>query len=174
MRTWVRATLFFSSLSPLFLILWIQTIDFDHLNELDKIFTNDVLAFTFLAITILPNVVLFWMFKRCRRYSPYQLTVTNVSTRNSDVLNYIATYLIPFVTFNTDKINDLISFIVMMIVLAIVYVNANVFFINPLLNLFGYHVYQINDTHIVITRGSVIQGRNINVHTIQNNVYLGE
>ncbi|WP_442954349.1 anti-phage protein KwaA [Paenibacillus sp. MMS18-CY102] len=186
MRSWVRAMLFFSSLSPLFFILWIQTIEFDYLKkmswkqvitaiyELNHVFSNNIIAISFMLFTISPNIILFIVFMRCKRYGSYQTTVTSITAKNSDVLNYIATYLIPFVTFNTDKLNDLISFIVLMLVLTVVYVNANIFFINPLLNLFGYHVYQINENSIIITKVPILVGMKLDMYTIQDNVFLGE
>lgn len=185
MRWWVRAMLFFSSLSPLFFILWIRTIEFEHLQklswrqviiaifEMDRLFSNNAISVSFILLTILPNVMLFLLISRCKKYGSYQITVTRIASKNSDVLNYIATYLIPFVSFNTDKLSDLISFIVLMLVLTIVYVNANIFFINPILNLFGYHVYQINENSIIISKDTISTGTKLNVHTIQDNVFLG-
>ncbi|MBY3618629.1 anti-phage protein KwaA [Paenibacillus sp. FSL K6-3166] len=185
MRSWVRATLFFSSISPLFLVLCTQLINFDYLQkltwkqiaisiyELDRVFTNNTLFLVFLIICIVPNVILVIVLTRCKRYGSHELTITQVATKNSDVLNYIATYLIPFASFKTDKLNDLISFILLMIILTIVYVNANIFYINPLLNVFGFHIYLLNDNHIVITKASISNGAKINLYSIQDNIYLG-
>ena len=73
MRAWVKATLFFSSLSPLFVILLVLLIDFNYIhtlnwtgkwNDLDfitKIFTQPFVAILFLVLSIIPNVFLFGM-----------------------------------------------------------------------------------------------------------------
>ena len=98
--------------------------------------------------------VLVWHDSLFKSKSPHQATVTIVASKNGDVLNYIATYLIPFVSFKTDKINDLLAFVLLMIIMAIVYINANIYFINPFLILMRYSIVEINDTYITICKGT--------------------
>lgn len=185
MRAWVKATLFFSSLSPLFFILLVQMIDFEFIKKLHwtgkfsdwdflaKIFTQPFIALAFLVLVILPNALLFCMMSYFKTHAPVQATITKVASKNGDVLNYIATYLIPFVSFKTDKINDLLAFILLMIILTIVYINANIYFINPVLTIMRYSIVEINGTYITICKGEFVNGDPINLYLIDHNVYIG-
>lgn len=185
MRSWVKAILFFSSLSPLFIILLVQMIDFQfiktlhwtgNMNDLgfiSKIFTQPYVALAFIVLAVLPNVFLFGMIAYFKTFAPVHDTVTKVSSKNGDVLNYIATYLIPFVSFKTDKINDLLSFILLMIILTIVYINANIYIINPFLTLMRYSIIEINDTYVAICKGEFNYGDTINLYLVDHNVYIG-
>ncbi|GIP43197.1 hypothetical protein J45TS6_16560 [Paenibacillus sp. J45TS6] len=185
MRAWVKATLFFSSLSPLFFILLVQMIDFEYIKKLywtgkfsdwdfiAKIFTQPYIALAFLVLIILPNALLFCMMYYFKTHAPVQATITKVASKNGDVLNYIATYLIPFVSFKTDKINDLLAFILLMIILTIVYINANIYFINPFLTIMRYNIVEINGTYITICKGEFVTGDPINLYLIDHNVYIG-
>ncbi len=185
MRAWVKAMLFFSSLSPLFVILLVEMIDFNFINTLKwtgkwddldfilKMFIQPFLAIIFIVLSIIPNVFLFCMMTYFKSKSPHQAIVTKITLKNGDVLNYIATYLIPFVSFKTDKLNDLLSFIILMIILTIVYINASIYFINPFLILMGYSIVEINDKYITICKGNLVPGDPINLFLVDHNVYIG-
>ncbi|MDN4070905.1 hypothetical protein QYF50_23720 [Paenibacillus vini] len=185
MRSWVKALLFFSSLSPLFVILLVLMIDFTYLQKLHwtgklgdwdfltKVFSQPSVALTFVLLAVIPNVFLFIMMAYFKRQAPVQATVSKVASKNGDVLNYIATYLIPFVSFKTDKINDLLAFILLMLILTIVYVNANIYFINPFLIIMRYSIVEINDTYITICKGEFVPGDRINLYLVDHNVYIG-
>jgi hypothetical protein len=180
MRTWVKMTLFFSSFSPLFFIVFIQNIKFEDflkitfkLFQFSQIFQSNSIAILMLILFLLPNVVLFFLISRCKQFSPERKQISQVTYKNSDILNYIATYLIPFFSFKTDKLSDFIAFILLLAILSLVYINANVFYINPVLIMCGYNVYQVNEQSVLITKGKPATGNSMNFYKIENNVYLG-
>jgi hypothetical protein len=186
MRSWVKAVLFLSSFSPLFFILFVQNINFDRLvqlgwidgmialYELDQFFAiNSWVAAVFLALFVAPNGLLFALIYKAKRSTPITRTVSATSTRNNDVLNYIATYLVPFLSFKADKISDLVAFAILIIILTIIYIQANMFFINPILILSGYRIAQINDNIIVITKSDLQTNSSLKLYLIEENVYVG-
>ena len=68
------------------------------------------------------------------------------------VMAYIASYLIPFMGLDFSKIENLISLLVFFFILMAIYINSNLIHINPMLNLAGYHVYEIEtDTGVTQT-----------------------
>jgi hypothetical protein len=67
--------------------------------------------------------------------------------KDSEVMSYIATYLIPFVTFSLDTWVQMGALFIFVVVLLILYVNSNMIYINPMLNLFGYHLYEVTIEH---------------------------
>jgi len=180
MRNWVKTTLFFSSFSPLFFIIFIQNIKFEDFSKITiksfqftQIFQSNFIAVLMLVLFLIPNVVLIFLISRCKRFTPERKQINQVAYKNSDILNYIATYLIPFFSFKTDKLSDFIAFILLLAILSLVYINANVFYINPVLIMCGYNVFQVNEQSVLITKGKPITGSSMNFYKMENNVYLG-
>ncbi len=128
----VRCLLFISSYFPLaviFSILLWQT----HL----------LLAIITLLIGISGLVILFLYFVLIapRRAKSHE-TVTELDRHDGDVLSYVASYLVPFVSLDLTGV-QLWAVIVFLAVLLIIYVNSNMIYINPMLNILGYHLYEI-------------------------------
>lgn len=178
MRTWVKAVLFLSSVSPMFFILFIQNFNFDRILKIENakptlFLIQPTLAWTFLGFVIVPNIILFAILLRSKGNIPSNCTVTSINTKSSDVLNYIATYVIPLLSFKTDKINDIIVFALLLIVLTIIYTHTNMFFINPVLILLNYRIIEVNNSIIMITKSDLRIGDAVETYSIDNKVYLG-
>ncbi|GAB6491932.1 TPA: hypothetical protein QC364_000995 [Bacillus cereus] len=178
MRGWVKLTLFFSSFSPLFFIIFIQNINFEKVNKenfnIDILFQSKYIAIAMCILFVIPNLMLMLLFFRCKKRTPHNRVINIISHKNNDVLNYIATYLIPFFSFKTNTISDLIAFTLLLVILSIIYINANMFYVNPILILFGYNIYEINNSFILITKDTIMPNMPIQAYKIENTVYLGE
>lgn len=64
-------------------------------------------------------------------------------------------------------------------VLLIVYVNSNLIYINPMLNLLGYHLYEARLEHSEISHFLLIchrpvRGETVRIAKIDENIFLGE
>ena len=81
--------------------------------------------------------------RRIRKGGVSMTRITGVEKRDENVVSYIASYLIPFVTFPLAQPEQVAALLVFMGVLLILYVNSKMFYINPMLNLVGYHLYEI-------------------------------
>jgi hypothetical protein len=184
MRSWIKLVLFFSSFSPLFMILLLQSIDFEYLMGMEHKGTYSSFSFeellptfyfsiTMIILSVIPNVILWIVLWRSRCYTPITTMVKNFSTKNNDVINYIATYLIPFFSFKTDKFSDLLAFYLLLFVLSLVYLKANMFYINPILILLGFNVIEINGDCIVILKGDIQCDDLLELYRINNQVYYG-
>ncbi len=79
--------------------------------------------------------------------------VVSVERKDGEVMGYVASYLIPFVTFSIDNehgqvsVPQVLALAVFLLVLLVIYVNSNMIYINPVLNIFGYHLYAIEIEH---------------------------
>ncbi len=128
----VRCLLFVSSYFPLTLIfgflLWEK-----HL----------LLASIMLFIGVSGLVVLLLYFRLIapRRAQSHEM-ITELNPHDGDVLSYVASYLVPFVSFDLTG-TQLWAVIVFLAVLLIIYVNSNMIYINPMLNVLGYHLYEV-------------------------------
>jgi len=176
MRHWLKLILFFSSYSPLFLIIALLNIELDKVNTIKDIMPSDKLwlIITMFALFIVPNIILFALIKRVKSFQPMKEHINTFINKNSDVMNYIVTYLIPFLSFNFDKLNQTIAFAILILVLAIVYIHSNIFYVNPILIIFGFKIYDINGKYIVITKITVKRNKKLKLFRIQENVYVGE
>jgi hypothetical protein len=92
-------------------------------------------------------------------------------------MGYVITYLVPFVGFGYRDANgqidmfNMISVGVLFAVIVVIYVNANLIFINPVLGLFGFRVYEVELARTgakkaLLTRRISI-GRNRSLHVIE-------
>jgi hypothetical protein len=131
MRLWVRWVLFGSSYTPFFLILLLR----------DR-FAAPLFSWLLVALVVLSNLVLALLLRKNDRINPDRSgTVASVDLKTGDALNYIVTYVIPFLELKTPE--DLLPLLILMAVVGILYVNSNLLYTNPMLSFFGFRVYEV-------------------------------
>ena len=166
-NVFVRCMLFLSSYFPLTLIFGILILD-KHIYWASGI----------LAIGILSLAVMALYFRiSTHTLTAFQDKVTDFQRRDGDVMGYIASYLIPFVTFPLANIQQTAALLVFVAILLVVYVNSNMIYINPVLNLAGYHLYEVNIersalSHHLITRQRVVRGEVIHFVRLSDDIFL--
>lgn len=128
----VRCMLFVSSYFPLSLIFAILLF-----------YSNLVLAITILVIGVAGLVVLWQYIYMAHEKTAFLDEVTELQKRDGEVLSYIASYLVPFATFQLSGWQQGTAIVIFILVLLLVYVNSNMIYINPMLNLRGYHLYEV-------------------------------
>jgi hypothetical protein len=72
-----------------------------------------------------------------------EMAVETVQSRDGDALAYVATYLVPFAAINATTAREQGALALFLVLIAVLYVRADLFYINPLLAVFGYRLYQI-------------------------------
>jgi len=92
-------------------------------------------------------------------------------------MSNIASYLIRFVALTFGGWQQGVALLLFFIVLGIVYVNSNMIQVNPMLNLFGYHLYEITVEksqvpHAFITHNRVALGSVIHIIDIGDGIFL--
>jgi hypothetical protein len=103
--------------------------------------------------------------------------VESAQQRESEVLNYIAAYIIPFVTLPFNSLENGLAVLILIGTLGLIYVRSNMIAINPTLSLLGYHLYDVTfagdaESHVVIARRTIVQGRPITVASLGNVLYI--
>lgn len=163
----VRCMLFVSSYFPLTLIILILFAT-----------QNPILAWvsfgTGLAGLILTYV---FFFKIALSMSPIQEKITTRQTRDGDVMGYIASYIIPLVTFPLNGWQQIATLLVFIVVLGVVYVNSDMIRINPMLNIVGYHLYEITvengeEPYSLLTRRSIKRGDIVQIVDVGRGIFL--
>ena len=163
----LRYLLFLSSYFPLALIFFFLFIE-----------QQPIWAITVLAIGLLSLIImLVFFFQLAPRLSPIQEKVTSVQGRDDAAMGYIASYIIPFVAIPFGDWQQGVALLIFVGMLSVVYVNSNLIHINPMLNLVGYHLYEITIEHSeiphsLITRKRVVRGEMLRLIDIGSGIFL--
>ncbi|MCP4570472.1 MAG: hypothetical protein GY841_23050 [FCB group bacterium] len=145
-----KIALFLTSYIPLMIIISIQC-------NFKPLYLNVIIA-TLAGFSIL-IVALFFIFSR--KISAVDLPVTSVANKDADALGYIVTYLVPYLGMELADTRNLISVAIVILTLMAIYVNSNMIFVNPVVNLMGYHIFEITDNeenfYLLLSRRRRIQ-----------------
>jgi hypothetical protein len=161
-----RVILFLSSYAPLFLIIAMRGWGDNH-----------YLAGGLAVLAVLSVVVLFIFLTAAQKLAADKIKIDSVVSRDGDVMSYIVTYLLPFLGVKLSDTTDAASLGVVLLVIAILYVNSNMIYTNPVLNIAGYHVFEIQDdggktTALLCKRTYVRTGSEISVISVGDYVLL--
>jgi hypothetical protein len=162
----VHVLLYVSSYTPLIAIMIIR-----------GTFGCYIYSWTAGAISGIALAALFLYFRGAQRRTSSRLGVVTVSRRNTEAMGYIVTYLVPFLNVELGSLSNAVSLLLLFVVIGVVYVNSNMIHTNPLLNVFGYHVYEVRegggDSNILVTRRRYVRaGDQIPVCSVSNYVVM--
>lgn len=102
----------------------------------------------------------------------YELPVKIENVENVDYknLNFLSSYIIPLVSIDKPLIAS-----ILLITLAIMHIKANLFYKNPILAIFGYHLYNIktktSSNIIAISKEKLIINDYIKYINLGNSIY---
>jgi len=161
-----RTLLFLSSFFPLFLISAI-------LARKHNLFWAVVFIFIGLVSLIALKVYLDFATKKV---NPETLRVQSFQRCGEEMLNYILTYIFPFMVDFTQSADQLLCFAIFFVVLGYLFVHNNMIHINPMLNFWGYQLYEITlpngDTHSLLAKSKLRRDMTIEVVLIGEQIYL--
>jgi hypothetical protein len=128
----VRILLFISSYAPLLVISFFQW----H-NKLPHA------RYVFLAAAVM-SVLTLSLYLRCAQKMAAQVvTIESSRSLNAEALNYIATYIIPFLDSRPEDWQYATGLAIFFTMLCIIYINSNMIHINPVLNVCGYRLLEV-------------------------------
>lgn len=82
---------------------------------------------------------------RNRQSAPLQ--AKSMRSRDADAMSYVVTYLVPFVASTPSTSAGLLSLLLLYLVIALIYVQGNLIYINPVLSLLGFRLYEVEPAH---------------------------
>jgi hypothetical protein len=131
----------------------------------------------FAIVAVLSVVVLFAFLHTVQKLSVAKVNVASVVSRDGDVMSYIVTYLLPFLAVKLNDPTDVISLGIVFIVIGLLYVNSNMIHTNPVLNIVGYHIFEIEDgdgktTALICKRSYIRTNSEINAISLGDYVLL--
>jgi hypothetical protein len=127
------------------------------------------------ALSIAALGVLWWLLRT--QLAPVHARFEGARSRDADVMAYVVSYVVPFAA-ATDTTDDATrwALAVFAALIAVLYIRSAVYYVHPLLLLFGIHVYEATRNGVpvvVLTRQRHLrQVSNLRVVSIGTNVYL--
>ena len=150
-RLWTSAILFISAYSPLFLMIMVKDYDFDKTHQ----FKHLPYILTSIILIILSISFLFVIIKTIKHDNKY-VTVISSNNRTVDIVGYSIPYMVSFFGINLDSWSDIISLNLFLLVLFVLTVKSQSDFLNPLLAIAGYGLYNVEYDYNNTTHSSVI------------------
>jgi hypothetical protein len=161
----VRLLLFLSSYFPLSVILF-----FLFLNR------NRPVAIVVLIIGTLGLLGLVVYLRQARKLSGTPVTVSEVQRLDAQAMSYIVTYIIPFLSIPFNTWQQGLALSIFFAVIGILYINSNMIHINPMLNLDGYHLYEVTikdgGSQALIAKKRVTRGSVVSTVRIGDDILL--
>ncbi len=146
-----RVLFFVSSYFPLSLIFFVILLA-KHLR----------IAIVILVCGAIGSVWMLLYLRAIKKFGGQKVTVAGFQKRDAEAMAYIVTYVIPFLAIPFSDWRESTSLVIFFGVLGILYINSNMIYINPMLNLCGYHLYEVTlddgSVHSLITRRRIYHG----------------
>lgn len=111
-----------------------------------------------------------------KRLNPVGVTVESVNRKDGEAMSYIVSYLLPFMALPSGELADTLSLAVFLVVLGALYVNSDMMHINPMLNLIGWHIYDLTltdgEARSLISRRRVRRGHKLQAILMSDDIFL--
>ena len=164
-NTCTRFLLFVSSYFPMaFMFFWVL------------VFTHRWAAIVILSLAVLGLVTLGLWLKFANGLAPTRVNVTQIQRKDTDTVSYIATYVLPFLTIPFSDLQQGLILTTFFLMVGVLYMNSNMIHINPMLNLTGFHIYEMilsdGRTCSIISKNVVRRGAELSVIAIGDDLYL--
>jgi hypothetical protein len=169
MNNWRKFQLYILSLGLLFLFFIILTVDMPlcfskncKFIGFSELFFSNVIP----TISIILLICCFCIFEKFKydisgtHELPFQ--IKTLESMSYDHLTFLATYLIPLISFDLSDCRQLIVLFLLLIVMGGIYVKTDLFYANPSLALLGFYIYRADGWFVNGERKSIVlicQGR---------------
>jgi len=110
------------------------------------------------------------------RLEPSPVEATEVRRRGAEAMGYIVGYLMPFLSIPFEGVKQAIALTVFFLALCVVYVSSNMVYLNPMLNLAGFRLYEITlkdgGEHVLLTRRRVVRGDTLSAVKVGEDILM--
>tara|TARA_R110002110_G_scaffold147129_2_gene337343 strand:- start:42061 stop:42645 length:585 start_codon:yes stop_codon:yes gene_type:complete len=101
---------------------------------------------------------------------------------NYEHLTFLATYVVPLISFDFDSLRQMVVLSLLLIVMGIIYIKTDLFYANPSLALLGFHIYRVDGDFktglkegiIVISRGRLKQDQRASYIKLDDRIYYAK
>lgn len=171
LKIWAAIVLFISGYIPLFVIMLIKDLKEPGYCE----FKNFTVSLFLLFIIMASGIFLYKIMKSLSGEGGFSIKVISVKSKSSEIVNYTIPYMISFFAFDMSKPTDLVVFLIFFVMLCALSISSQSIFINPILAIFGYGLYEckyiensIEKEEIVLSRIDITQKRSYEIKRLSN------
>ncbi|ENO8556848.1 TPA: anti-phage protein KwaA [Yersinia enterocolitica] len=109
--------------------------------------------------------------------------IKKVESINYEHLTFLATYVIPLITFDFEKARYIYVLVLLLVVMGIIYIKTDLFYANPSLALLGFHIYKVEgefkggelrEGMILIARRHLNKGDKVRYIKLDDRVYYSD
>lgn len=105
--------------------------------------------------------------------------IIKIKSVNYEHLTFLATYVVPLISFDFGSIRQIIVLSILLAVMGIIYVKTDLFYANPSLALLGYHIYEVDGNFkngkregiVLITRRKLAAGEKCHYVKLDDRIY---
>jgi hypothetical protein len=166
--------LFISAYAPLFLILAVQDFDFEETNS----FGHPIAVYIMLLLAVISVFLLLTIFGKISK-GTMVVEVLGVQNRSSDLINYTIPYIVSFFGFSLSAPGDVISLLIFLCIMFLLTVRSKAVFLNPVLSLAGYALYDLEykfdgrtERTIILSKKEVRRGEKYHIRMLTRFLYL--
>lgn len=105
--------------------------------------------------------------------------VTKVEGINYEHLTFLATYVIPLISFEFSSTRQLAVFVLLLLVMCVIYIKTDLFYANPSLALLGFQIYRANGSFktgvreniILISKCKIVENQKLSYIKLDDRIY---
>jgi len=106
--------------------------------------------------------------------------ITHIEDINYEHLTFLATYVVPLISFDFGNARQIIVLALLLIVMGVIYIKTDLFYANPSLALLGFRIYRADGTFkgnksrdgiILISRGKLAEGKKVSYIKLDDRIY---
>lgn len=181
-----KIDLYILSLGLLFVFILIMTIKFPE-GVIDLFHLSS--WWRFLSHNIFPAIIMLCLFYAVFAFFKFDydlkgatdipFKVTKVESINYEHLTFLATYVIPLISFEFSSARQLGVFVLLLFVMGVIYIKTDLFYANPSLALLGFQIYKVNgnfktgdrENIILISKCKIVENQSLNYIKLDDRIY---
>jgi len=150
--------------------------------EVGAIATKNVLPLICIGMLTVSLVFYFAFARSIQGAKAGPFRIIEIEDKSADHLVFLATYIIPLVSFGLDTPRQITSLGVVLTTIGAIYVRTNLFYANPTLSLLGFKIYTVKFAQIgvgvppgstvLITREGIELNNSVNTLILDKNIFF--
>lgn len=184
-----KVNLYILSLSLLFIFLIIITIKFPDKNfNIEELHAwKDLLYSNVISIiSILMFIYSFFAYKKfeydLKGATDIPFEIKKVESINYEHLTFLATYIIPLISFDFGSTRQMLVLGLLLIVMGVIYIKTDLFYANPSLALLGFYIYKADggfkngerEGIVIISREKIVFGQKVSYIKLDDRIYYAK
>lgn len=186
----IKVGMYLLSLWLLLVLIFVNKIDIDlcfdckfaSLAELGAIAAKNYLPSMCVAV-LAASLAFYAVFTRIiqgAKDGPFK--VVEIEDKSADHLVFLATYVIPLLSFSLDTPRQVVSLVITLTLIGAIYVRTNLFYANPTLSLLGFKICTVKfeqggagvpaGAAVLIAREDIDPGTSVNMLRLDKNIFF--